>query len=386
LDIAQIARATGFSREWANKSISVLVSTKLIVSGGRNGPGPAWYWLTAKRLAGSEPVGFNPLTPKPAPPVQEEQDQERPATEQPTTPDAPERDIVPSPPQPQGLIAQADRDVRASLLTESPADKRNESPGDAAGEDETPAALITGSGSWSSPQDSRPGDSALLDAIARPVQGPAADQPTERRPDVGQEPQMKEAGPESRSEGSEAQGAAQQEGKSQEAQTTINKTEPAPTTSQAEANLPTAEKPALPNAPQQPVSTPMQPVQATLPSTSTPAPTGGEKRAIAPVPIPTKRTPPATSVKTEFPGQPYTASRAARSPSAALANEIHRLASCIVRQPADAKMILALEGTADNDLKRLRTLLEEMNKRGEGYDPTYPTMFINEVFRKCHQP
>jgi len=47
-------------------------------------------------------------------------------------------------------------------------------------------------------------------------------------------------------------------------------------------------------------------------------------------------------------------------------------------------MILALEGAADNDLKRLRTVLEEMNKRGEGYDPTYPTMFINEVFRKCH--
>jgi hypothetical protein len=197
LDIAEIARATGFSREWANKSISVLVSTKLIVSGGRNGPAPAWYWLTTKRLAGSEPIGFIPvsqigtakqslstLTPKPVSQVQGEQDQERSVPEQPTTPEAPERNIVLSQPQPQGLIAQAERDVRASVLTESPADKQNERPGQTDGEDEAPAALFTGSGSWSSPQGFRPVTGALLHAIARPVQVPAADQPTERRPDV----------------------------------------------------------------------------------------------------------------------------------------------------------------------------------------------------------
>ena len=185
-------------------------------------------------------------------------------------------------------------------------------------------------------------------------------------------------------EGSEEQGAAQQEGKSLEAQTTINKTEPAPTVSQAEPNPPATEKPALPNAPEQPMSIPMQPPQATMPATSTPAPTGGEKRPIAPLPTPTKKALTATNVTTEPPGQPYPAFFAARSPSAALANEIHGLASRMIGQPADLKIILALEAAADNDLKRLRAVLEEMDKRGDRYDPKFPTMFFNEVFRKCH--
>jgi hypothetical protein len=45
------------------------------------------------------------------------------------------------------------------------------------------------------------------------------------------------------------------------------------------------------------------------------------------------------------------------------------LASRMIGQPADLKMILALEAADDNDLKRLRAVLEEMDKRGDRYDP-----------------
>ena len=61
LDISEIARDTGLTREWANKSIRGLVSKKLIVSSGRNGPGPSWYRLTSRRPSGSEPARYAPV-------------------------------------------------------------------------------------------------------------------------------------------------------------------------------------------------------------------------------------------------------------------------------------------------------------------------------------
>jgi hypothetical protein len=116
---------------------------------------------------------------------------------------------------------------------------------------------LTGSGSWSSPQGFRPVTGALLHAIARPSKFLLRTSRRSGVPTSIRNRRQKEDRPEPRAEGSEEQGAAQQEGKSQEAQTAINKTEPAPTASQAEANPLTAEKPALPNAPQQPMSIPM---------------------------------------------------------------------------------------------------------------------------------
>jgi hypothetical protein len=126
-----------------------------------------------------------------------------------------------------------------------------------------------------------------------------------------------------------------------------------PPTSQ-EPNPPILQNPAIPSSPQEPTSQPPAPAQKAIPS-----------------PPPAPNTPPAANIaipQSNAPTPPAT---------------IQELASRIISQPADRTLIQELEKAAHKDLKMLRAVLEKMDKEHSRYDPTFPAMFINEVFRRC---
>jgi hypothetical protein len=156
LDITEIARATGLTREWTNKSITGLVSKKLVVR--------------AKRLAGSDPVGEVPVP-----------------AEKPSFPDEPAQLALRSLPRPEDPIADAARDVFAGIVSDAPAAARNERLRHSAGQDQAPAALPADPGARLAPPDLRPETGVLL-ALAQPVQIPIVDQRAERLAAANAEP------------------------------------------------------------------------------------------------------------------------------------------------------------------------------------------------------
>ena len=110
------------------------------------------------------------------------------------------------------------------------------------------------------------------------------------------------------------------------------------------------------------------------------APAGGAQKAIPSQSIP--KTPLTAAAKAI---QPPTSSPTPQSSTTTLSAEIHKLASDIVEQPADSTLIRDLEDAAGNDLKLLRDVLGEMDRKRTRYTPDFKPWFIDDVFRQCQE-
>jgi hypothetical protein len=123
-------------------------------------------------------------------------------------------------------------------------------------------------------------------------------------------------------------------------------------------------------------TTPAGGAQKAVPSLPTQPKTAPAPEAIPPLPTP--KTPPAPAKATQHPPSSILPPNAAT-----LSTEIHERASRILGQSADPTLIQDFVGAAGGDPKRLRALLEEINKENLYYE--FPFMLTSELSRRCEE-